>query len=65
MPSLESLVSRFPPIHGKRETKGNQTGNGGKRKTAFLCKIGNGQKMKHGNEGRFFHPSRFHQKGTQ
>jgi len=36
MPSLETLVSRFPPILGKRETKGNESGNGGKRKRLTL-----------------------------
>ena len=43
MPSLESLVSRFSPILGKRETKGNETENGGKRKTGS-CGIFGGEK---------------------
>ena len=60
MQSLDILVSCFPPIQRKRETKGNQTGNGWKRKAPSLCKTGNGQKAKQGNEGPIFRQSRFH-----
>ena len=57
---FESLVSCFPPIQRKRETKGNETGNGRKRKALSLWKTGNGQETKQGNEGRYFRLSRFH-----
>ena len=39
MPSLESLVSRFSPILGKRETKGKRNWKQAGNETAFT--IGN------------------------
>ena len=62
MHSLETLVSCFTPIQRKRETKGNETGNGRKRKRLSLLKTGNGQETKQGNEGRIFRVFRFHQR---
>jgi len=54
MPSRnKGLVSKSLPIDEKRETKGNETGNGGATKASLLCKTGNGMESKHGNEESF------------
>jgi len=59
MRPLETLVSRFPPIQEKRKTKRNKMGNGQETKGYLLCKIGNGQKSRHGNERTLFCIVRF------
>ena len=52
--SSEAFVSNFAPISGKRETKGNETGNEQETNSGFLCKIGNEPKTRNGNEGDGF-----------
>ena len=59
MHSREAFVSNLAPIGGKRETKGNETGNEQETKSCFLCKIGNGNETRNGNEGALFEGSRF------
>lgn len=59
MRSLETLVSRFPPIQRKLETRGNETGNERETKSVLLCIIGNGQRARDGNEGTLFCIVRF------
>lgn len=54
------LVSCFLPIGRKRETDGNQTGNGEETKGSSLCRIGNGANHTDGNKGAFFDDFRFH-----
>ena len=59
MRSPEAFVSIHAPIGGKRETKGNETGNERETKRGFLCKIGNEKKTRYGNEAGFFRRLRF------
>lgn len=56
----KTLVSRFHPIAGKRETKGNETGNGLETKRRFLCRCGNEHETSIGNEAAIFRAVRFH-----
>src|SRR4029450_10920938 len=42
-----------------RAPRGNQTGNEQETKRRFLCKIGNVQETRNGNEAPFFDPVRF------
>ena len=45
-----TLVSISATIGGKRETKGNETGNGMETEPFFLCKTGNETETSNGNE---------------
>lgn len=59
------LVSRFHPVAGKRETNGNETGNGQDTKRRFLCGGGNEQETTIGNEAAIFSAVRFHSKHAE
>lgn len=52
MQSPNHLVSIAPSIGEKRETNGNESGNGRETKAGALCRSGNEMETKHGNEGR-------------
>jgi len=58
--SENPLVSCFPSIAWKRETKGNETGNGEETKAIPYGKTGNGPFWRGGNEGRKNKGLRFH-----
>jgi hypothetical protein len=45
-----TLVSNSLPIGEKRETNGNENGNGAETRAGFLCWDGNKTETKHGNE---------------
>ena len=60
MHSPEAFVSMHAPIGGKRETKGNETGNEQETKRGFLYKTGNGPETRYGNEAGVFRRLRFH-----
>jgi len=53
------LVSVSLPIGGKRETDGNQTGNGEETQPPLLCRNGNGENSDDRNGGSIFGVSRF------
>ena len=59
MHSPEAFVSMHAPIGGKRETKGNETGNEQETKRGFLYKTGNGPETRYGNEAGVFRRLRF------
>lgn len=54
------LVSCFLPIGGKRETNGNQSGNGEETAGHYLCRNRNEMEMGNGNERSIFGAVRFH-----
>ena len=49
-----TLVSNSLPIGEKRETNGNEKGNGQETKVAFLCRNGNETETNPGNESRLY-----------
>lgn len=57
---IKPLVSHFAPIAGKRETKGNESGNEQETKRRFLRSCGNELETTIGNETRLFDALRFH-----
>lgn len=58
--SENTLVSCFPSIAWKRETKGNETGNGQETRAVSYGKNGNGHFREDGNKACFFGGLRFH-----
>jgi len=58
--SENTLVSCFHSIAWKRETKGNETGNGQETRAVSYGKNGNGHFREDGNEGLFLVGPRFH-----
>jgi hypothetical protein len=59
MPWPKAFVSDSAHIGRKRETKGNETGNGDETKRDLLCNSGNEQETRIGNEAPFLSLVRF------